>query len=456
MASNVDVEYETPLPANVDAEKTILGAILLDNEIFFDDSVDITPNDLSLDAHRRIYQVMNEIMFGLVEGVTQVDIVTLSNELTKRRWIDAVGGVAYLAGLTEGLPRRPKIGEYVRILKDKARLRKLIAIFTAGADRARDQSESSSGILESVQNQLIEVDAEGNTYSSSLAEIDVEQEIRSKRVISDKRTALEFTWGIKEMDEFTHGAFRGEFSVIAGEESGGKSSLLLQTLMENAKEGTECALFSLEMSKSQVKKRCYPLLSEILTSEMIRDPRLMNLHTHIPEMERVTKLLAKLPLHIDDTRQLRIDKLIARMRMMRKKFGCKLFGIDYIQLVKGMPKMTAIEAFWDLVIKLRDFPATMEPDCHVIALSSYSNTDDGVGKSKKRSTRSLFGGSILRYAAQNVIMLAIEDPEKKDEKTLLDVGIKFAKQRDGKRGKVECYYDREHYLFCQPQPPLVR
>ena len=205
-----------------------------------------------------------------------------------------------------------------------------------------------------------------------------------------------------------------------------------------------------------MKKRCYPLLSEILTSSMIRDPRLMNLHTHIPEMERVTQELAKLPLHIDETRQLRIDKLIARMRMMRRKFGCKLFGIDYLQLIKGIPKMSTLDAFQDLVGKLRDFSATMEPDCHIVALSSYSNTDDGLGKSKKRSTRSLFGGSILRYAAQNVVMLAIEEPEKKQDNDLLDVGIRFAKQRDGKRGKVECYYDRDHYKFTYPQPPLVR
>lgn len=96
----------------------------------------------------------------------------------------------------------------------------------------------------------------------------------------------------------------------------------------------------------------------------------------------------------------------------------------------------------------------MEPDCHIVALSSYSNTDDGMGKSKKRSTRSLFGGSILRYAAQNVVMLAIEDPEKKQDNDLLDVGIRFAKQRDGKRGKVECYYDRAHYKFTYPIQPL--
>jgi len=454
MANEDDYATEVILPADINCEKVVLGALIADNEIFFDDALDLKAEYFYLDSHRKIFESINEILFGLVEGVRHVDDMTLAEDLRRRKWLDSVGGFTYISGLSEGIYRNIKVEAHVRIIREKASLRKLGAIFSSGATRSRDQSESSTVILESVENQLLEFSAEGNNYSSSLAEINVEPEIEAKRIISDERTALEFTWGIKDMDEFTHGAFRGEFSVIAGEESGGKSSMLLQALIENAKEDTPCALFSLEMSKAQVKKRCYPLLSDVLTSNMIRDPRLMNLHTHIPEMKRVSQELAKLPLHIDDSRQLRIDKLIARMRMMRKKYGCKLFGIDYLQLVKGMPKMNALEAFSDLVIKLRDFPAAMEPDCHVIALSSYSNTDDGMGKSKKRSTRSLFGGSILRYAAQNVVMLAIEDPEKKDEGTLLDVGIKFAKQRDGKRGKVECYYDREHYRFCYPTPPL--
>ncbi len=450
MGPTQDIIYESPLPSNVDAERVILGALVGNNETFFDDTIDLKAEDFYLDSNRKIFVCINEILFGMVEGILHVDEMTLAEELRKRGWLEAVGGFAYIAGLSEGIYRNIHIEDHVRIVKDKARLRRLVKIFNDGASRAQDQSESSSSILESTQNRLIEVSAEGNSYSSSLSEIDVEPEIRKKRTVSDERTALEFTWGIKEMDDFTHGAFKGEFSVCAGEESGGKSSLLLQMMIENAKEGTPCALFSLEMSKSQVKKRCYPLLSDVLTSGHLRDPRLMNLHTHIPEMERVTKELAKLPLHIDDTRQLRVDKLIARMRMMRRKLGCKLFGIDYLQLVKGMPKMNTLEAFQDLVIKLRDFPATMEPDCHVIALSSYSNTDDGIGKSKKRSTRSLFGGSILRYAAQNVVMLAIEDQEKKPDNDLLNVAIKFAKQRDGKRGKVECYYDKNHYHFCNP------
>jgi replicative DNA helicase len=299
----------------------------------------------------------------------------------------------------------------------------------------------------------MEINADGPEHSTPIGQIDVESGIRGKRSISSERTALELTWGVRGLDDFTHGAFKGEFTVVGGEESSGKSSFLLQMLMANAAEGVPCGLFSLEMSKDQVKRRCYPLLSEILTSSMIRDPRLINSHTHVPEMERITQEMANLPIYIDDTRDLRIDKLISRMRMMRRKFGVKLFGLDFLQLVKVMPKMQGQEAFIDTVIKLRDFPAMIEPDCHLIALSQYSNQDNFV-KGKKRGTSSYYGGSVIRYAAQNLLMISVEDQEKRDPNDLLDAEFRVAKQRDGKRGKVSCFWDRDHYKFTYPIQPL--
>ena len=135
-------QLDEGLPANIDAEKTILGAILLDNECFYDENLDLEADDFSLDSHRRIYLCMNEIFFGMVQGVTNVDIVTLANELTNRKWIQVVGGVSYLASLTEGLPLRPVIEDYIRIVKDKSLLRKMMLIFQSGLARAQDQKRT--------------------------------------------------------------------------------------------------------------------------------------------------------------------------------------------------------------------------------------------------------------------------------------------------------------------------
>lgn len=454
MTQDPDYTLDAGLPANVDAERTILGAILLDNEAFFDDSMELTPDDFSLDSHRRIYLRMNDILFGMVEGATHVDIVTLANELNRRKEIEAVGGVAYLASLTEGLPRRPVISDYVLIVKDKARLRRLMGICSATIAKAADQSKESSQVIEEHQTNIFELAGDGMNTAVPIGSVTpaVEERIRNARNVSQERTALELTWGLKGLDEFTHGMYKGEFTIIGGETNGGKTPFGMQVVLENALEGTPCAIFSMEMTKEKVGQRFYPLISEIITADQIRDPRLMNLHTHIPEMERVSRVMAGLPIQIDDSSPLRIDKLIARMRMMRRKFKTELFLIDYMQLIEGMPKMNETSAFKGVVFALRDF-VKVEPGCHLIVLSQYSKAD-GFTKKKTRTRDSLYGGSIIQHAAQNIFMITLEDSEKRDRLDLLDVEIKIAKYRDGRRSKVTCSFDQDHLKFCYPQPVL--
>ena len=149
LSSNMD----TGLPSNVDAERTILGAILLENQALSEAEEKLTPEDFSLDSHRRIYQRMTELGG---EG-RAVDLVTLANELAKYKEIESVGGVAYLASLTEGLPRRPIIEEYIRIVKDKSLLRQLMLICSAAIARAADQSETALDVLNAAESQLLVV-----------------------------------------------------------------------------------------------------------------------------------------------------------------------------------------------------------------------------------------------------------------------------------------------------------
>ena len=456
-----DLTLDSGVPASVDAERTVLGAVLLDNESFFDDSLDLIVDDFSLDAHRRIYEVMNEILFGMVEGVTHVDIVTLANELAKRKWTEAVGGVAYLASLTEGLPRRPVVDEYVRIIKDKARLRRVMLACSSAMSRAADQSEPSLDVVSELQEQLAEVVGEGTSGAVPIGEVTsaVEERVNKNRTISSERTALEMTWGLEGLDNATHGCFRGEFTVIGGESSGGKTAYGVQLSIANAREGTPVVWFSMEMSKESLTQRFYPSMSDLLTNNNLRDPRSMNLHTHIPEMRRISQELARLPIDIDETSPLRIDKLRGRIKMMCRKWKKKTNGnkiiiiVDYLQLIKGLPKLAPLEQFSNILFTLRDIPKD-EPDVHLVVLSQYSQGDKFVKKNAGRTKDSLYGGSVIHHAAQNVFMISIEDPEKRDEIDLLEVAIRIAKQREGKRTKVNCNFDRDHLRFCYPVPIL--
>ena len=132
------------LPASTHAERTILGAILLDNAAHTEAAETLTEDDFSLESHRRIFLRMTELM----NENHSVDIVTLSEKLAFYKERDSIGGVAYLASLTEGLPRRPRIKEYIAIVKEKAKLRRIMLVCSAAIAQAADQSTTASDIVE--------------------------------------------------------------------------------------------------------------------------------------------------------------------------------------------------------------------------------------------------------------------------------------------------------------------
>src|ERR1700734_1659487 len=159
MASLSDVSMDRGMPASVEAERSILGAILLDNPSYDEAAAKLRAGDFSLDSHPRIYSRMAE----LIDAHRAVDIVTLAEELAKRKEVEAIGGVAYLASLTEGLQRRPSIEEYVRIVKDKSLLRQLINICSTAITRAADQGEEALEVLNAAESGLLEVSERGIT-----------------------------------------------------------------------------------------------------------------------------------------------------------------------------------------------------------------------------------------------------------------------------------------------------
>jgi len=163
MATTPDIEFERGLPASLDAERTILGAVLLDNHAYSEAASTLRADDFALTAHQRVFARMGE----LIDQNHVVDIVTLSEELSRRKEIASVGGVAWIASLTEGLPRRLSIEEYVRIVKDKSLLRQLINICSSSITRAADQSEGALDVLNAAETSLLEVTEKGITRGFS-------------------------------------------------------------------------------------------------------------------------------------------------------------------------------------------------------------------------------------------------------------------------------------------------
>ncbi len=237
---------EIPLPASVDGERTILGAVLLDNNAFETAAEHLSSDDFSLDSHRRIFLRMAELM----NSQRAIDIVTLANALTQRKEIEAVGGVAYLASLTEGLPRRPVIGEYIRIVKDKSLLRKLMSTCSLAIARAADQPESALELLGDTMRNLDQIE------DASLRGADLEsvgQWLNQNDVFAERVPGI-FT-GIEEYDEMTFGLHPGELTVVGARTSMGKTSHACTITRNIAMRGKSVALFLNEQMKSSAVGR---------------------------------------------------------------------------------------------------------------------------------------------------------------------------------------------------------
>jgi replicative DNA helicase len=268
--STPDVAFERGLPASIDAERSILGAILLDNGAYYEASEQIEADDFALDSHRRIFQRMGDLM----DDQRAVDIVTLTEELMRQKETNAIGGVAYLASLTEGLPRRISIDEYIRIVREKSVSRQLIGTSSTAITRAADQCDPPSEIIINTIEQLEDSLARDRRRSGrSTSDIIAEDGPRFEAEASAPRQgvlgASLFTSGISDA---TSGIQMGELCLLCARPHQGKTEAAIQAIVANARRGLRVHFFSLEMKASQIVRRMARYIAMVPITHM-RDPR---------------------------------------------------------------------------------------------------------------------------------------------------------------------------------------
>jgi len=212
------------LPANIDAERSILGAILLDNFAYNEAAEHLKSDDFSLDAHRRIYARMMD----LAESSRPIDLVTLAEELDRKRELQSIGDVSYLSALLDGIPDRPSIEHYVTIVRDKAMLRNLIHAANTAIARATEQADPASEILDSAEAALFQISEQriGRGFTGiqeiirdSFGSVDALLQ-RGQRI-----TGLETHY--ERLDEMTSGFQPSDLVIIAGRPSMGKTAFAM-------------------------------------------------------------------------------------------------------------------------------------------------------------------------------------------------------------------------------------
>ena len=217
----------------------------------------------------------------------------------------------------------------------------------------------------------------------------------------------------------THLYLFGNFNVTHN------TAFATQITLANAREGIPVVWYSLEMSKEKLTRRFYPQMGDIITSGMMRDPRLINTDVHVPELVALREELDALPIWVDETSAIPLKKLLARIRMMKRKCRAEyktdkiLFIFDYLQLIKPNPSRQEAEGIKEIIFALRD-SVKADPLAHYLVLSQYSKAD-GFTKKRQRSSADLYGSSAIRHAAQNILLISMEDAGKKSPTSIWTV-----------------------------------
>src|SRR5437588_4794252 len=322
------------LPANVEAERSILGAILLDNFAYNQAAEHLRPEDFSLDSHRRIYTRMVD----LAESSRPIDMITLVEELDRRKELEAIGDVGYISGLVDGVPDRPSIEHYIKIVRDKALLRGLIHAANAAIVRAGEQGDAAEEILNDAEAAIFQLSEKriGRGFmgvreiiKESFGSIDALLQ-RGRRI-----TGLETHYA--DLDELTSGFQKSDLIIVAARPSLGKTSFAMN-IAENAtiEDAKSVAVFSLEMSKEALLQRMLCSVARV-DSHKFRTGSLWQDDTR--KIAQALEKLAQAPLYIDDTPGISVSEMRAKARRLLQSQGSlDLIVVDYLQLMAGGSK----------------------------------------------------------------------------------------------------------------------
>jgi replicative DNA helicase len=432
------------LPHNLEAERSVLGAILLHNEAFNHAAEVIDSADFYRDAHRRIF----DKMVKLSERGGAIDLVTLKEELGRSGELDEVGGPAYITALVDGVPRSMNVEHYARIIKEKATLRNLIFSANKILATAYEGEEDADVILDQAEHAIFAIAddkiRDGFVSLRDLAQSSletIEQLHARKELITGVPT------GFTDLDEMTSGLQPSDLIIVAARPSMGKTSLVLN-IAQHVGTRTEktVGLFSLEMSKEQ-------LFLRMLTAEARIDAQRMR-RGYLGERDwgRLSQAIGTLSdakIFIDDSPSIGVLEMRAKCRRLAAEHDLDLVIIDYIQLMQGRGR------FENRTLELASISRSLkglakEMRVPVVVLSQLSRAPEARSQHRPQLSDLRESGA-LEQDADVVIFIYREDMyAEKNEPPADGEGVAeliIGKQRNGPTGTVKLAFIREFTRF---------
>lgn len=421
------------LPANIYAERMVLGSLLLRGDRWGEFADRLCAEDFSLDSSRMIWRRMGD----LARRGETIDMASVAAEMERHGELQS--GIGALVYLTEHVPEVPNIASYVRLVRE-ASLRRRIVV---ECQRISQAACSADQPIEGLSEQLM-------TLSRSCVDIDLEREFASIPDVIDAQggldsycqrrrgAAIEFPW--PTLQRHTGGMRPGELIIIAGESGGGKSALLANIIQHAATRGVGVALYSMEMTREQICDRQLALAGRF-NSRVFRSSDLAE--DAIDRIAYASGVLLDAHLWIADAVDLSVQRVISSVERLRAKRRVDLVAVDYLQLMSGRG-MSDVERIGGIARGLKN--AASHLGVPLIAVSQYAKATAG----PHRSADDLRGSSEIKHAANLALLLAGEQHYHTHPSELLPAKLRIDKQRDGaSKIEIDMLWRRDCGLFVE-------
>jgi replicative DNA helicase len=433
---------ERSLPHHIDAEKSVLGSILVNNENYYSVVESLNPEDFYLEAHRLIFRKMSQI----VDVSQTVDLITLQDGLQRDGHLEAAGGIAYLAGLMDGIPHLVNIDHYIRIIREKSLFRQMIRATNQTMIECFDQADAAEEVLDRGERRLFELSERRSEIGLiPLGDLRDETHHMIERLYTDRQLVTGVPTGFGDLDRMTSGLQPADLIILAARPSMGKTAFSLNVAQHVAmRNELPVAIFSLEMSRSQ-------LLMRMLCAEALVDAH--RVRTGYLSKDDFGKLIdalgrvATAPIYIDDSSSLTIMQMRAKARRLKAESGLGLIVVDYLQLMSGFGRsenrnqeISGISRGLKALAKELSVP--------VMALSQLSRApEQRTGRDHRPQLSDLRESGSIEQDADVVAFIYREEVYKPSEDNEGRAELIISKQRNGPIGTVRLAFQKQFTRF---------
>ena len=428
-------------PHSVEAEQSVLGSILLDKDAMISVSETLIPEDFYKEAHKVIY----ECMLKLYNSQSEIDLITLAEELRDQGYLDDIGGIPYITSLSTIVPTTSNIKYYVNIVKEKSIVRQLISAANDIINLSYDSSAKVEDVLENAEKKIFDISQERTTNDFK----QINQVLRDtydmiEKLYTEKNEVTGLTTGFRDLNKKINGFQKSDLLLVAARPAMGKTAFALNLVQNAALKGdASVAVFSLEMSKEQLVQRMLSSQSNVELKKIKTGKLNAN---DWPRIIEAMAVLSEAKIHIDDTPGIKISELRSKCRKLKIEKGLDLVLIDYLQLMEGEGNNESRQQEIAKISRSLKILAK-ELNCPVVALSQLSRAPEQRADHRPMLSDLRESGSIEQDA--DIEMFLYRDEYYNPDTESKNIGeVIVSKNRHGETGTIELVWFGEVQKFA--------